>query len=183
MFVDGHSRLESSRATHVLSVACCNNAVQRPAWYDSHCLLYVSPVGVRGQVVAAVCCHVHAVWSYSASNLRSVVGCWRRQPANDHAPPPCYTWPGSSWRPSACWADVIATRPQVLLLLWACAWVLSKQRRRSQVPRCRARSTASDCASACCCTQGGDLQVGCPPRQAGALPVAGQSHKQGALCV
>ena len=24
-----------------------------------------------------------------------------------------YTWPGSSWRPSACWADVIATRPQV----------------------------------------------------------------------
>ena len=26
-----------------------------------------------------------------------------------------YTWPGSSWRPSACWADVIATRPQVLV--------------------------------------------------------------------
>ena len=26
----------------------------------------------------------------------------------------CYTWPGSSWRPSACEADVIATRPQVL---------------------------------------------------------------------
>ena len=25
-----------------------------------------------------------------------------------------YTWPGSNWRPSACWADVIATRPQVL---------------------------------------------------------------------
>ena len=25
-----------------------------------------------------------------------------------------YTWPGSSWRPSACGADVIATRPQVL---------------------------------------------------------------------
>ena len=24
-----------------------------------------------------------------------------------------YTWPGSSWRPSACKADVIATRPQV----------------------------------------------------------------------
>ena len=24
-----------------------------------------------------------------------------------------YTWPGSNWRPSACWADVIATRPQV----------------------------------------------------------------------
>ena len=24
-----------------------------------------------------------------------------------------YTWPGSSWRPSACEADVIATRPQV----------------------------------------------------------------------
>ena len=26
-----------------------------------------------------------------------------------------YTWPGSNWRPSACWADVIATRPQVPL--------------------------------------------------------------------
>ena len=25
-----------------------------------------------------------------------------------------YTWPGSSWQPSACGADVIATRPQVL---------------------------------------------------------------------
>ena len=25
-----------------------------------------------------------------------------------------YTWPGSNWRPSACGADVIATRPQVL---------------------------------------------------------------------
>ena len=24
-----------------------------------------------------------------------------------------YAWQGSSWRPSACWADVIATRPQV----------------------------------------------------------------------
>ena len=27
-----------------------------------------------------------------------------------------YTWPGSSWRPSACGADVIATRPQVLMI-------------------------------------------------------------------
>ena len=27
-----------------------------------------------------------------------------------------YTWPGSNWRPSACETDVIATRPQVLLL-------------------------------------------------------------------
>ena len=28
---------------------------------------------------------------------------------------PTYTWPGSNWRPSACMADVIATRPQVLV--------------------------------------------------------------------
>ena len=28
--------------------------------------------------------------------------------------PQNYTWPGSSWRPSVCEADVIATRPQVL---------------------------------------------------------------------
>ena len=27
-----------------------------------------------------------------------------------------YTWPGSNWRPSACGADVIATRPQVRCL-------------------------------------------------------------------
>ena len=26
-----------------------------------------------------------------------------------------YTWPGSNWRPSACEADVVAARPQVLL--------------------------------------------------------------------
>ena len=29
----------------------------------------------------------------------------------------CYTWPGSNWRPSACEADIIATRLQVLLRL------------------------------------------------------------------
>ena len=28
-----------------------------------------------------------------------------------------YTWPGSNWRPSACWADVIATRPQVHIVV------------------------------------------------------------------
>ena len=33
----------------------------------------------------------------------------------------CYTWPGSNWRPSACEAGVIATRPQVLLPLVALA--------------------------------------------------------------
>ena len=33
--------------------------------------------------------------------------CRQRAPQN-------YTWPGSNWRPSACEADVIATRPQVL---------------------------------------------------------------------
>jgi hypothetical protein len=33
-----------------------------------------------------------------------------------HRPTVQYTWPGSNWRPSACEADVIATRPQVLEL-------------------------------------------------------------------
>ena len=47
--------------------------------------------------------------------------------ATDNAPRPSpywqarvwavYTWPGSNWRPSACEADVIATRPQVLVLI------------------------------------------------------------------
>ena len=32
----------------------------------------------------------------------------------------CYTWPGASWRPSACEADVIATRPQVLHVHCSC---------------------------------------------------------------
>ena len=36
-----------------------------------------------------------------------------------------YTWPGSNWRPSACEADVIATRPQVRVLL---SWLLPTQR-------------------------------------------------------
>ncbi len=40
-----------------------------------------------------------------------------------------YTWPGSNWRPSACGADVIATRPQVLrvdarLFGWSCLGLL-----------------------------------------------------------
>ena len=34
-----------------------------------------------------------------------------------------YTWPGSSWRPSACEADVIAARPQVH---WSCFFFSSK---------------------------------------------------------
>ena len=43
-----------------------------------------------------------------------------------------YTWPGSNWRPSACGADVIATRPQVLrvdarLLGWSCFGLLGLQ--------------------------------------------------------
>ena len=36
-----------------------------------------------------------------------------------------YTWPGSNWRPSACEADVIATRPQVLRNLEG-AWLRRK---------------------------------------------------------
>ena len=39
-----------------------------------------------------------------------------------------YTWPGSNWRPSACEADVIATRPQVLWNMWR--RVGTKQTRR-----------------------------------------------------
>ena len=40
----------------------------------------------------------------------------------------CYTWPGSNWRPSACEADVIATRPQVLVtvVLLDCYTVCSR---------------------------------------------------------
>ena len=39
-----------------------------------------------------------------------------------------YTWPGSNWRPSACWADVIATRPQVLLAQAATCLVYTPRR-------------------------------------------------------
>ena len=41
-------------------------------------------------------------------NSRSWTPCSRLHPVGMD-----YTWPGSSWRPSACEADVIATRPQV----------------------------------------------------------------------
>ena len=42
------------------------------------------------------------------SHCVRVVAAWALRP------PENYTWPGSNWRPSACEADVIATRPQVL---------------------------------------------------------------------
>ena len=45
----------------------------------------------------------HIIFVYSGSNC---------PPQNKRTR---YTWPGSNWRPSARWADVIATRPQVLI--------------------------------------------------------------------
>ena len=62
----------------------------------------------------------------------------RKCPANSTWPMPCtrairknpvkiYTWPGSTWRPSACEADVIATRPQVLgESLWSSSYSTAK---------------------------------------------------------
>ena len=49
-------------------------------------------------------CAAH--WS-GATRAARVANCAR---ATRNLP---YTWPGSNWRPSACEADVIATRPQV----------------------------------------------------------------------
>ena len=40
-----------------------------------------------------------------------------------------YTWPGSNWRPSACEADVIVTRPQVQVTEMRAAGI--SQRRRT----------------------------------------------------
>ena len=42
-------------------------------------------------------------------------------------PTSTYTWPGSNWRPSACEADVIATRPQVLLASPMCTRLNSRR--------------------------------------------------------
>ena len=61
--------------------------------------------------------------SRACSRARSPPPSARQKPFGTAPPPPrgqrrchrmCkYTWPGSNWRPSACEADVIATRPQV----------------------------------------------------------------------
>ena len=40
-----------------------------------------------------------------------------------------YTWPGSNWRPSACEADVIATRPQVRVTIECMHQVATHARR------------------------------------------------------
>ena len=59
------------------------------------------------------------VWLGHATTIRQhgrALHPQHEQLQNDH-----YTWPGSNWRPSACEADVIATRPQVLLPLVALA--------------------------------------------------------------
>ena len=45
-----------------------------------------------------------------------------------------YTWPGSNWRPSACWADVIATRPQVHIFLCAALFFRALRAYAASVP-------------------------------------------------
>ena len=47
----------------------------------------------------------------------------------------CYTWPGSNWRPSACEADVIATRPQVLLKV-ELLQIHNNSKRQQRSPNC-----------------------------------------------
>ena len=56
-------------------------------------------------------------------------------PPHTHGQLACviYTWPGSNWRPSACEADVIATRPQVLLYMLG---RLSGRTRAKRTPVC-----------------------------------------------
>ena len=44
-----------------------------------------------------------------------------------------YTWPGSNWRPSACEADVIATRPQVHVVYLRAAWGMTGTAAQGQV--------------------------------------------------
>ena len=83
-----------------------------------------------------------------------------------------YTWPGSSWRPSACEADVIATRPQVLNI----------SLKRRELPDSRVKGLFAGGYS------GGSLPF--PPssggpeaslRRAGGSPVIGSAQSSGEL--
>ena len=73
-----------------------------------------------------------------------------------------YTWPGSSWRPSACGADVIATRPQVLVMAVPLCRLIAAQHwsgsrcvcsRRWGLSACR-RTTALEDTPPCCRLKG-----------------------------
>ena len=88
-------------------------------------------------IVALACCAPHRENSFGAPSGTSVSGCrasplpWRNAPGGGRsvaAVSPCsqmcarlcldvakYTCPGSNWGSSACRADVITTRPQVLI--------------------------------------------------------------------
>ena len=50
------------------------------------------------------------------SGRLSTNGAVAKQKPQQAKPGAQYIWPGSNWRPSACEADVIATRPQMLCL-------------------------------------------------------------------
>ena len=74
--------------------------------------------------------NMHEVQKYTQNKQLSADALWKKQwsftkpktfsvmkhEAHENIRSQMYTWPGSNWRPSACEADVIATRPQVLLL-------------------------------------------------------------------
>ena len=79
-------------------------------------------------ISAGVCV---AVCLFGRSNGLTGLEASSRHPhagGSSHAGTASYTWPGSNWRPSACGADVIATRPQVLVtvVLLDCFTVCSR---------------------------------------------------------
>ena len=95
---------------------------------------------------------------------------WERHVFNDRQLTlSLYTWPGSSWRPSACEADVIATRPQVLVMAVPVCRLLAAQHwsgngfvcsRRWDLSLCR-RTTALEDTPPCCRLKG--LCAACCP--------------------
>ena len=115
--------------------------------------------------VLAVCAHEGAcapgtsvcVWRSDASVAHSDVvvsscfsqAAWARCEVAPRRAAHVYTWPGSNWRPSACKADVIATRPQVRM------WVANL----GVLTVCAHQCTCDPGASACVLAGG----VCCPP--------------------
>ena len=78
------------------SIGLCPQGFESPRCrFHNFAIVFVASPALRGRAFRRAVAEARG-----AARLRA----WTRK----------YTWPGSNWRPSACEADVIATRPQVL---------------------------------------------------------------------
>ena len=107
-------------------------------------MVFVIITSARPGCRASRMCWGGGVWGYG----------WGRGMATD-LPQVCsrvgrctYTWPGSNWRPSACEADVIATRPQVLCAATSVPFQTTRSE-RSRIGHCGFRDTLGAAGHSC----------------------------------